>query len=87
MDNSEAARFYRQAADQGHAEAQNTLGHMYASGTGLPNDFVAAHMWFNLASAKGFEGAAASREEVAKRMTPDQITEAQRLAREWTPSN
>ena len=40
-------------------------------------------MWLNLAAAQQFDGAQENRDEVAKRMTPDQIDEAQRKAREW----
>jgi len=42
-------------------------------------------MWFNLAGAHGDAGAVSLRDTVARRMTPDQIAEAQRLAREWNP--
>jgi hypothetical protein len=43
-------------------------------------------MWFNLAAAQGFEGAAKVRDMMPARMTPDQIGEAQRMAREWKPT-
>jgi hypothetical protein len=42
-------------------------------------------MWFNLAGANGSVSAVKSRDLVANQMTPDQIAEAQRLAREWKP--
>ena len=45
-------------------------------------------MWFNLAAARGGEDRDAAvefRDRAAKLMTPDQIAEAQRLAREWKP--
>ena len=42
-----------------------------------------AHMWFNLAAAPGHEYAQEGRDIVAKRMAPEQIAEAQRMAREW----
>ena len=35
-DDAEAARWYRLAADQGHAIAQHILGIMYAHGEGVP---------------------------------------------------
>jgi hypothetical protein len=73
------------AADQGDAEAQLALGGMYAAGLGVPEDYVSAHMWFNLAAARGNEDAAKMRERVAKLMNQAQIAEAQRLAREWAP--
>src|SRR5665213_2707286 len=48
--------------------------------------YVMAHMWFNLAGAQGDKRAAEARDAVAKKMTPDQIAEAQRMAREWKPT-
>jgi len=56
---------------------------MYANDRGVPQDDAAAYMWFTLADEQGFGEAQKSREIVAKRMTPDQIAEAQRMAREW----
>ena len=41
-------KWYRLAADQGHAKAQNNLGSIYVKGQGVPQDYVLAHMWFNL---------------------------------------
>ena len=59
---------------------------MYDRGQG---DYVRAHMWFNLSAAQ--EGAdsqiaAKDRDNIAKLMTPAQIAEAQKLAREWRPA-
>jgi|HubBroStandDraft_6_1064221.scaffolds.fasta_scaffold77235_4 TPR repeat protein len=84
QDSTEAAKWFRLAAKQGHTGAQFYLGGMYASGTGVPRDYVQAYMWFDLCSA-GQEAfyASASRSEVAAKMTPAQILEAQRLANEW----
>jgi TPR repeat protein len=48
-------------------------------------DYVEAHKWFNLAAAGGNLNAAGNRDWLAKKMTPDQLAEAQRLAREWKP--
>ena len=60
---------------------------------GVPQDHVLAHKWLNLAAAQGGmvrrrEGlvrdtTAKMRDKVASKMTPAQIAEAQRLAREW----
>jgi TPR repeat protein len=62
---------------------QNNLGTRYGKGEGVPRDYVAAHMWLNLAAAQGDDTAQKSRDIVAKRITPGQIAEAQRLARDW----
>ena len=83
QDDAEALRWNRKASEQGDATAQFNLGLMYEKGIGVPQDYVSAHMWINLAAAQGGEDAQKSREFVAKRMTPDQIEEAQRMAREW----
>ncbi len=61
---------------------------MYAEGKGVLQDYVTAHMWFNLSAsrateAEGRDSAAKNRDELAAKMTPDQIAEAQRMAREW----
>ena len=76
-------KWYRQAAEQGDAGAQNNLAFMYGTGRGVAQDYVQAHMWFNLAAAQGVAKAAQNRDRVAKKMTPFQFEEAQRLAREW----
>ena len=46
-------------------------------------DMVAAHMWFNLAAARGNRDAALRRQEIASEMTAAEVAEAQRRAREW----
>jgi TPR repeat protein len=40
QDDAEAARWYRKAADQGHAGAQFNLGAMYADGQSVSQDYV-----------------------------------------------
>ena len=89
-DDAEAVRWYRLAADQGHADAQYIVGFMYANGEGVPQDYVAAHMWFNLVAAQSSgedrDRWVKNRDLVAAKMTAEQVAEAQRLAREWTPT-
>ena len=58
---------------------------MYATGEGVPQDYVAAHMFFNLAGASGNEDARAARDRIAAKMTTAQIAAAQRQAGEWKP--
>jgi uncharacterized protein len=48
-----ALRLIRPLADQGDADAQNILGLMYYSGQGVPQNYVIAHMWLDLAAAGG----------------------------------
>ena len=86
QDYSEAMKWYHLAAAQGLADAQFNLGLMYANGQGVPQDDISAHLWLNLAASQGDEDARKYRDLVSARMTPDQIAEAQRLAREWKPN-
>ncbi len=85
QDDAEAVRRFRLAAVLGFAGAQFNLGVMYSKFRGVPQDYVQAHMWFNLAAAQGKESYRKSRDILAEQMTPAQIAEAQRLAREWKP--
>ena len=86
QDYTEAVKWFRLAAEQGDPGAQHNLGVMYRDGTGVPQDYVRAHMWFSLSAAHstGDEQklAAKNRNNVASRMTPAQIAEAQRLAQQ-----
>jgi len=84
-DYAEAARWFDLAADQGNAYAQNNLGLMYAQGQGVPQDILRAHVWFNLSATQGHQDAVRNREIAERRMTPTQIAEAQKLARDWKP--
>ena len=85
-------RILRPLAEQGNALAELGLGVMYANGHGVPQDYVRAHMWFNIAAAASGASDASVRDAVkwrdlvATRMTPAQIAEAQRLARGWEPT-
>lgn len=46
-------------------------------------DLITAHKWFNLAAMMGNLEARTYRAELAREMTPDEVAEAQRLAREY----
>jgi uncharacterized protein len=84
---AEAVKWYRLAADQGDAVAQYDLGLMYDDGYGVPQDYVRAHMWFNLSAAQGDQDGIKNRDDVSLKMTPAQLAEAQKLAREWKPKS
>ena len=93
-DDAEAVRWYRLAADQGLAGAQynlgwmyDNLGWMYANGEGVLQDNVTAHMWFNIAGANGAEDGRDDREIIERKMTPADISEAQKRARICMASN
>ncbi len=90
QDYAKAVKWYRKAAEQGYDEAQFELGWAYADGNAVPQDFIQAYMWFDLAAAHENNSYAEDyagdfRDSLAAKMTPPQIAEAQRLAREWKP--
>lgn len=93
-DSIEAALWLREAAGLGNRAAQYNLGLMYERGEGIPRNYLAAHMWYNLAASQGLGEispvgeevhAAEHRNSLARRMTPEEVAEAERLAREWIP--
>ena len=53
QDDVEAVRWYRRAADRGDANAQTSLGFMYANGRGVPRDFAEAANWYRKAADRG----------------------------------
>jgi TPR repeat protein len=90
QDHAAAAKWYRVAADRRHPQAQYNLGLLYAAGEGVEQDLRLAYMWLNLAvshfppsETRNRNAAMNSRDVVANKLTREQVTEAQKLAREW----
>ena len=77
----EAVKWFRKAAEQGNAAAQGMLGFHYAKGEGVAKDFMEAYAWLNLASATN-ENAAKYRDDLEKKMSPQQVADAQKRTRE-----
>lgn len=84
-DSAEAVKWWRKAAEQNYAQAQYKLGLFCQTGLGTAMNLVEAYKWFSLASDQGDKDSTTGRDNVAASMTPDQIAEAQRLAREFKP--
>ena len=84
QDYAEALQWSLRAATQGGANAQLEAGWLYRD---VLEDFVHAHMWFNLAAAQGHVIAMNEREQVQRQMTPQQIAQAQALATRCFESN
>lgn len=63
------------------------LGLAYAYGRDVDADRIAAHKWFNLAAARGNREAMVCRQELSSEMSADEISNAQRAAREWMTSH
>jgi TPR repeat protein len=77
-----AAEWFRKAAEHvpnlgGAGQGRNELGLLYADGLGVPKDYVQAYMWFTLANSEE------NGKYAQAKMTPAQVSEAQRMAEEW----
>lgn len=80
----------RKAAGEGDADAQHILGYFYRDGVEIPKDLVKAHKWLNLAVSRlpsGNQQKQAQKEldNLERVMTPEQVGEAHKLARDWNP--
>jgi uncharacterized protein len=82
-DYAEAVRWYRKAAEQGNAFAQQSLGKLYEAGEGVEQDSAEAYKWYNIASAHGDQVAVIYRDSIVEKMTPQQIADGQRRASEF----
>ena len=72
----------RLSAAQGYDVAQRSLALRYATGTGgTEQDYVIAHMWFNLATINGNEWTFEEKANLERSMSTDQVTRANELAR------
>ena len=84
LDDAASLAWFLRAAEQGHDAAQWMLGTTYAWGSpGVPRDDVAAYMWLHLAVSQNDGHDRSPLDRLEARMSPEQIAEAQRLAREW----
>jgi TPR repeat protein len=84
---AKALALLTEAAERGDAFGQYHLAQLYGTGSGVELDYVQAHKWVNLSAARGYSDAAKSRDIYAKLMTPEQIAEAQKLARAYVAKN
>ena len=84
-DYAKARQWYEKAAAQGDAKAQLYLGLQSSFGQGVPMDLVEAYMWYSLAAGNGNPHAPGYRADLSRQMTPAQMAEAQKRAREWKP--
>jgi uncharacterized protein len=85
-DFGQAAKWYRKAADQGNALAQNHLGSLYAEGNGVPQDYAEAYFWLSLANSSGSHSdtnGVDDRDLAASHLTKTVLLETQERTRKW----
>lgn len=78
-DEEKAFDWVKKSAEQGNSIAQDDLGVMYGDGRGVPQDLVQSYRWIALSARQGNAQAINDLEYIKRRMTPEQITEAEKL--------
>ena len=74
-------QLFQKAANQNLPVAQRQLGAMYESGRGATQDLIEAFRWYSQAAANNDPEASQSMNALARRLTPDQIKEAEARAK------
>lgn len=86
--NAQGMPLTKQLAEQGEASSEYYLGLAYSEGRLVPQDYVEAHKWLNIAASRANgddrEEYATARDAVAGKMARADVVEAQKRAREWT---
>lgn len=88
-----AAAWYRKSADRGWGNSQFRVGVIHQRELGVQLDNVQADIWYCIAAnSKESSGTAAIdaaiyRDDIEKKMTPEQFAEARKRAQEWMPSS
>lgn len=83
LDDEEAVKWYRRAAEQSHPVAQRVLGLRSQVGQGVAEDRARAWMWLTLAAESGDAEAEAARAAMRDELTAAELSEGERLLREW----
>ncbi len=82
-DNDSAARWFGQAAELGVKDSQFNLGILSARGVGMPQNLEESYKWFALVAKTGDRDAAAKRDDIAKALRPEQLTNARAATELW----
>ena len=81
QDYAEAAIWYRVAADKGHEDAQYNIAFAYEIGRGVTQNLALAYMWYAVAERLYLNPI--EPERIALMMTPELLSQAQQMVREW----
>jgi hypothetical protein len=92
LEESEAVRWFRLAADGGHPLALIGLADSYYRGQGVPQDYVQAYVWGSIAANNLNPGndrdvTVELRDNATSRLTVDERAEGDRLVQEWSEAH
>jgi putative methionine-R-sulfoxide reductase with GAF domain len=83
QDDTEAARWFTKAAENGNVKAQVALGTRYWAGRGVPPSLTQAYFWTVLARAAGDKNSKTFAEFLASHMTRQQAAAIEQQANTW----
>lgn len=86
-DYQEAAKLWRKAAEQGHAESQYFLGELYYQGKGVEQDYTNAYMWVFISVENGYNDANGTLNSITKVLDNKEVETAQNKARQLVEQN
>ena len=74
---------WKPLAEEGHDDAQYKIGKLYREGLGVSQDYVKAYKWYYILAKKGYGGGYKYMKMIRREINPDQVSRAEKLAREW----
>lgn len=83
MNDVEAAKYYRMAAEQGFPQAMTSLAYVTYRGIGVDENLAEGYMWYYIAAELGETSAIADRDDLADRLSQDELNRAQATASDW----
>lgn len=79
-DPTQAAKWFRKAAEKGVQDAQFRLGGMYERGEGVPQDMEYAYGWYSVSAHIGNPKADTALQAASAKLGPEELHAAQGLA-------
>ncbi|RYF88639.1 MAG: hypothetical protein EON95_20040 [Caulobacteraceae bacterium] len=80
-----ASEWFEQAASRGMKDSQFNLGMLYARGLGVKQDMLTSYKWFSLAAERGDKDAAKARDDIARSLSPDDMSRLNAEIAAWKP--
>ena len=59
------------------------IGKKFVKGQGIKNNYVKAHMWFDIAASNGHQPSRENMATLEKQMSPDEVAKARTNAQDW----
>lgn len=81
-----AALWFRRAAEHGVKDSQFNVAILFARGLGVNQDLGEAFRWFSLAAAQGDQDAIKKRDDVAARLTKEQLVKERERLKSFAPT-